>query len=68
MKKSTIWILGVVWVNEMRLSDFVSEGGSAAIAQAQIQGADFFNISASASYYGINWGAVDSRVQMYSKR
>lgn len=54
---------GVVWVNEMRLSDFVSEGGSAAIAQAQIQGADFFNISASASYYGINWGAVDSRVQ-----
>lgn len=54
---------GVIWVNELRLSDFVSEGGSAAIAQTQIQGADFFNISASASYSGYNWGAVDSRVQ-----
>lgn len=54
---------GIVWVNELRLTDFVSEGGSAAIAQMQIQGADFFNFSASASYSGYNWGAVDSRVQ-----
>ncbi|MCO5260825.1 MAG: cell surface protein SprA [Crocinitomicaceae bacterium] len=54
---------GIIWVNELRLSDFVTEGGSAAIAQAQIQGADFFNISASASYSGTNWGAVDSRIQ-----
>ncbi len=54
---------GIIWVNELRLSDFVSEGGSAAIAQMQVQGADFFNISASGSYYGYNWGAVDSRVQ-----
>ncbi len=54
---------GIVWVNELRLTDFVSEGGSAAIAQLQVQGADFFNISASGSYSGYNWGAVDSRVQ-----
>ncbi|MBX2949047.1 MAG: cell surface protein SprA [Crocinitomicaceae bacterium] len=54
---------GIIWVNELRLTDFVSEGGSAAIAQMQIQGADFFNISASGSYSGYNWGAVDSRVQ-----
>lgn len=54
---------GIIWVNELRLSDFVSEGGSAAIAQMQVQGADFFNISASGSYSGYNWGAVDSRVQ-----
>lgn len=53
----------VIWVNELRLSDFVSEGGSAAVAQVQIQGADFFNISASGSYSGYNWGTVDSRVQ-----
>lgn len=54
---------GIVWINELRLTDFVSEGGSAAIAQMQVQGADFFNLSASGSYYGYNWGAVDSRVQ-----
>ncbi len=54
---------GIVWVNELRLTDFVDAGGSAAIAQVQIQGADFFNVAASSSYYGYNWGAVDSRVQ-----
>lgn len=53
----------IVWVNELRLTDFVSEGGSAAIAQAQVQGADFFTVSASGNYSGYNWGAVDSRVQ-----
>lgn len=52
-----------VWVNELRLTDFVTTGGSAAIAQAQVQGADFFVMSASGNYSGNNWGAVDSRVQ-----
>ena len=27
----------IVWINELRLTDFVSEGGSAAIAQMQVQ-------------------------------
>lgn len=53
----------IIWVNELRLTDFVTEGGSAAIAQAQVQGADFFTMSASTNYSGNNWGAVDSRVQ-----
>ena len=52
-----------VWVNELRLSDFVDDGGSAAVAQMQIQAADFANVSVSGTYSGINWGAVDSRVQ-----
>ncbi len=52
-----------IWVNELRLSDFVDDGGSAAIAQMQIQAADFANVSVSGNYSGINWGAVDSRVQ-----
>lgn len=52
-----------VWVNELRLTDFVDEGGSAAVAQMQIQAADFASVSMSGSYSGINWGAVDSRVQ-----
>lgn len=52
-----------VWVNELRLTDFVSDGGDAAIGQMQVQLADFANISASGNYSGINWGSVDSRVQ-----
>ncbi|MFK7785993.1 MAG: cell surface protein SprA [Crocinitomicaceae bacterium] len=51
------------WINELRLTDFVSEGGSAATAQMQVQLADFANLNMSGSYSGINWGAVDSRVQ-----
>lgn len=52
-----------VWVNELRLTDFVDEGGSAAVAQMQVQLADFANVNMSGNYSGINWGAVDSRVQ-----
>lgn len=53
----------IIWINELRLTDFVSEGGSAAVAQMQVQLADFANISASGNYSGINWGSVESRVQ-----
>jgi len=53
----------IVWVNELRLTDFVSEGGSAATASMRVQLADFANINMSGNYSGINWGAVDSRVQ-----
>jgi len=52
-----------VWINELRLTDFVSEGGSAATAQMQVQFADFANLNMSGTYSGINWGSVDSRVQ-----
>lgn len=53
----------IIWINELRLTDFVSEGGQAAVAQAQVQLADFATISASGNYSGINWGSVESRVQ-----
>jgi cell surface protein SprA len=53
----------IVWINELRLTDFVSEGGSAAVAQMQVQMADFGNVSMSGNYSGINWGSVESRVQ-----
>jgi cell surface protein SprA len=53
----------IIWINELRLTDFVSEGGSAAIAQMQVQMADFANIAMSGNYSGINWGSVESRVQ-----
>jgi cell surface protein SprA len=53
----------IVWVNELRLTDFTSEGGSAAVAQAQVQAADFGNVSMSGNYSGVNWGSVESRIQ-----
>lgn len=53
----------IVWVNELRLTDFISEGGSAAVAQMQVNFADFANVNMSGNYSGINWGAVDSRIQ-----
>jgi cell surface protein SprA len=53
----------IIWINELRLTDFVSEGGSAAIAQAKVQLADFANVNMSGNYSGINWGSVESRVQ-----
>ncbi|MFM7662363.1 MAG: cell surface protein SprA [Bacteroidota bacterium] len=52
-----------LWVNELRLTDFVSEGGDAAIGQMRFQVADVAVVSASGNYSGINWGSVESRVQ-----
>ncbi|HIP32599.1 MAG TPA: cell surface protein SprA, partial [Crocinitomicaceae bacterium] len=53
---------GFIWINELRLTDFVSEGGSAAVAQMQVQFADFANLNMSGNYSGLNWGSVESRV------
>lgn len=52
-----------VWVNELRLSDFLSAGGGATVANLQVQAADFATINMNGSYYGQNWGSVESRVQ-----
>lgn len=51
-----------VWVNELRLTEFQNEGGSAALARAQLQIADFANIQVAGAYSGLNWGSIDSRV------
>jgi len=53
----------IIWINELRLTDFVSKGGSAAVAQMRMQLADFAQLNMSGTYAGINWGAIDSRVQ-----
>lgn len=53
----------IIWVNELRLTDFQNEGGSAAVARMQIQAADFANVSMSGNYSGVNWGTIESRVQ-----
>ena len=41
---------GIIWINELRLTDFVNDGGSAATAQMQVQAADFANLNMSANY------------------
>lgn len=51
-----------IWVNELRLTDFESSGGSAALARANVQLADFANVQLAGTYSGTNWGAIDSRV------
>lgn len=52
-----------VWVNELRLTDFLSAGGGATVANLQVQAADLATINMNGSYYGQNWGSVESRVQ-----
>jgi cell surface protein SprA len=52
-----------IWINELRLTDFQNEGGSAAVGRVQIQAADFATVSVSGNYSGINWGSIESRVQ-----
>jgi cell surface protein SprA len=51
-----------VWVNELRLTEFQNEGGSAALAQAQLQIADFATVQVAGAYSGLNWGSIDSKV------
>lgn len=53
----------MIWVNELRLTDFQNEGGGAAVARMQVQAADFANFSMSGNYSGVNWGSIESRVQ-----
>lgn len=51
-----------VWVNELRLTGFDNKGGSAALATAKLQIADFANVQVAGAYSGQNWGSIDSRV------
>lgn len=54
---------GNIWINELRLTDFQNDGGSAAVGRMQVQAADFANVSLSGNYAGVNWGTIESRVQ-----
>lgn len=53
---------GIVWFDEMRLSDFNESGGWAATGRANIKLADFANISVSGSTSSIGFGTLDSRL------
>lgn len=53
----------VVWVNELRLSDFNEEGGWAAVAQMNAKLADLANLSVAANMSVPGWGTLEQRVQ-----
>lgn len=54
---------GVIWVNELRLSEFDEKSGSAAIARLNAQLADFGNVAVSGNISTPGWGSIEQRVQ-----
>ncbi len=53
----------IVWVNELRLSEFNEEGGWAATAQMNAKLADLANFSVAANMSVPGWGGLEQRVQ-----
>jgi len=53
----------VIWVNELRLSEFDEKSGSAAIARLNAQLADFGNVAVSGNISTPGWGSIEQRVQ-----
>lgn len=51
-----------VWVNEFRITEFDQTSGMAALARANIQLADFAQITASASYSTFGFGSINQRI------
>ena len=52
-----------VWVNEMRLQGLDNRGGVAALARAEVQLADFGNITSSFNYNSLGFGQIDQQLQ-----
>lgn len=53
----------IVWINELRLTDFNQDGGWAAVARMNAQLADFGNVSLAANISTPGWGTLEQRVQ-----
>jgi cell surface protein SprA len=51
-----------VWVDELRLTDFITNGGGAANASVTAQLADLGSISATGNYYGPGWGSIQNKI------
>ncbi len=58
---------GIVWVNELRLTNFSEEGGWAANARIATNFADFANVSLAGSVSKAGFGSLDSRILTRSK-
>ncbi len=57
--KSTGFVRGEVWFNELRLSDVDNAGGMAAIASVDANMADFINVSATGRMNTIGFGGLE---------
>ena len=55
-------LCGEVWVNELRMAGIQEDGGVAGLARVELQLADLGDITASAQYSSVGWGAIDQRV------
>lgn len=58
---------GIVWFNEMRLTDFNREGGWAATARMNVKLADFGNVSVSGRKSTVGFGTLDQRMSMTNR-
>ncbi len=56
-----------LWFNELRVSDFDNEGGYAAIVNADLNLADFADISLSGAMHSRGFGSIDQRVNERSQ-
>ncbi|WP_235985886.1 T9SS outer membrane translocon Sov/SprA [Mucilaginibacter segetis] len=58
---------GIVWFDELRLTDFDNRGGWAATARADFALADFANITVTGSKSTVGFGTLDSRLNDRSR-
>ncbi len=56
-----------IWVNELRLTDFIENGGWAATAHATAQLADFANVSVAGNTSTRGFGSIEKKVNERSK-
>lgn len=62
LERNNLEICPEVWFNELRLQDFVNNGGYAANARIVANLADFAKINLTGSYQSIGFGGVDKRL------
>lgn len=58
----------VIWVNELRLSEFDEQGGWAAIARMNATLADFATVAVAGNISTPGWGALEQRVQQRQQK
>jgi len=58
---------GEIWINELRLNDFVEDGGWAANAHLQARLADLGSVDLVGQTYTDGWGSIDKKVNERAK-
>jgi cell surface protein SprA len=55
-------ITGCIWVNELRLTDFVEDGGWATTGRMNVKLADVANLAGTLRFTGVGFGSIDQKV------